>query len=84
MFIRRISSQVHQAKSLIQSLLGIEPQQSSQRADLVRDKFGLHKMIVAVTSSGKVKKNNFKFFAFKSIFLFLCFFTKFILKNFLK
>lgn len=54
MIIRRISSQVYQAKSLIQSLLGIEPQQSNQRADLVRDKFGLHKMIVAVTSCGKI------------------------------
>lgn len=54
MLIRRLSSQANQVKAFVQAALGLEPQQSSQRADLVRDKFGLHKMIVAVTSSNKV------------------------------
>ncbi|XP_058792034.1 ER membrane protein complex subunit 1 isoform X2 [Phymastichus coffea] len=54
MLIRRLSSQANQIKVFMQGALGFEPQQSNQRADLVRDKFGLHKMIVAVTSSGKL------------------------------
>ena len=54
MMFRRITSQVNQARTFFQSVLGFNPPQSNQRADLVRDKFGLHKMIVAVTSSGKV------------------------------
>ncbi|OXU30919.1 hypothetical protein TSAR_001886 [Trichomalopsis sarcophagae] len=54
MLVRRLTSQANQASTFIQSLLGLEPQQSSERADLVRDKFGLHKMIVAVTSAGKI------------------------------
>lgn len=54
MLLRRLSSQANQAKALLQAALGILPQQNNQRADLVRDKFGLHKMIVAVTSAGKV------------------------------
>lgn len=31
------------------------PPSASQKAGLVRDAFGLHKMIVAVTASGKVQ-----------------------------
>lgn len=54
MLIRRLSSQANQAKTFLQAILGLEQQQSNQRADLVRDKFGLHKMIVAVTSASKV------------------------------
>ena len=54
MMLRRISSQINQVKLFLRSVLGLEPPQSNQRADLVRDKFGLHKMIVAVTSIGKV------------------------------
>ncbi|KAJ8672798.1 hypothetical protein QAD02_004058 [Eretmocerus hayati] len=54
MLVRRLTSQANQMRSFVQTLLGLEPQQSSQRADLVRDKFGLHKMIVAVTSTGKL------------------------------
>jgi hypothetical protein len=54
MLMRRLSSQANQVKAFAQAALGLEPQQSNQRADLVRDKFGLHKMIVAVTSAGKV------------------------------
>ncbi|XP_011504565.1 PREDICTED: ER membrane protein complex subunit 1 [Ceratosolen solmsi marchali] len=54
MLVRRLSSQANQVKAFIQAALGLEPQQSNQRADLVRDKFGLHKMIVAVTSAGKI------------------------------
>lgn len=55
MLIRRLTSQANQASIFIQALFGLESQQSNQRADLVRDKFGLHKMIVAVTSPGKVR-----------------------------
>lgn len=58
MMIRRIFSQANQLRSLIQSAMGLSPPQSSQRADLVRDEFGLHKMIVAVTSAGKVQSKN--------------------------
>ena len=54
MLVRRLSSQANQVKAFVQATFGLEPQQSSQRADLVRDKFGLHKMIVAATSAGKV------------------------------
>ncbi|XP_014599099.1 PREDICTED: ER membrane protein complex subunit 1 isoform X1 [Polistes canadensis] len=54
MMLRRIVSQFNQAKAFIQSMLDLVPQQSNQRTDLVRDKFSLHKMIVAVTSAGKI------------------------------
>ncbi|XP_012144585.1 ER membrane protein complex subunit 1 isoform X2 [Megachile rotundata] len=54
MIFRRISSQFKQAKAFFQSILNFTPQQSNQRTDLVRDKFGLHKMIVLVTSPGKL------------------------------
>ncbi|CAK9820665.1 ER membrane protein complex subunit 1 [Anthophora plagiata] len=54
MMCRRISSQFKQAKAFFQSIISIAPQQSNQRTDLVRDKFGLHKMIVLVTSVGKL------------------------------
>ena len=57
MMIRRVSAQANQTKTSLQTLLGVIPQLSNQRADLVRDKFGLHKMIVVVTSAGKVNKN---------------------------
>lgn len=52
--MRRISAQANQAKTLLQTVFGVIPQLSSQRADLVRDKFGLHKMIVVATAPGKV------------------------------
>ena len=54
MMFRRVSSQFKQAKAFFQSILSLTPQQSNQRSDLVRDKFGLHKMIVLVTSAGKL------------------------------
>ncbi|CAL7933904.1 unnamed protein product [Xylocopa violacea] len=54
MMFRRISSQFKQAKTFFQSMLSLTPQQSNQRSDLVQDKFGLHKMIVLVTSAGKL------------------------------
>lgn len=54
MFLRRITSQINQAKAFFQTILDLVPQQSNQRIDLVQDKFGLHKMIVAVTSAGKL------------------------------
>jgi len=54
MFLRRITSQINQARVFFQTILDLVPQQSNQRIDLVQDKFGLHKMIVVVTSAGKV------------------------------
>lgn len=54
MVFRRITSQINQARAFFHTILDLVPQQSNQRTDLVRDKFGLHKMIVAVTSAGKV------------------------------
>ncbi|XP_024882307.1 ER membrane protein complex subunit 1 isoform X3 [Temnothorax curvispinosus] len=54
MFLRRITSQINQARAFFQTILDLVPQQSNQRIDLVQDKFGLHKMIVAVTSAGKL------------------------------
>ncbi|XP_071864290.1 ER membrane protein complex subunit 1 isoform X2 [Bombus fervidus] len=54
MMFRRVSSQLKQARTFFQSILSLTPQQSNQRTDLVRDKFGLHKMIVLVTSAGKL------------------------------
>ncbi|XP_044011257.1 ER membrane protein complex subunit 1 isoform X2 [Aphidius gifuensis] len=50
MMIRRMTAQFHQLVSLFLTI----PQQSNQREDLVRDKFGLHKMIVAATTAGKI------------------------------
>lgn len=54
MFLRRLTAQMNQVRSLFQTTFDINLPQSNQRADLVRDKFGLHKMIVVVTSAGKV------------------------------
>ncbi|CAD1469229.1 unnamed protein product, partial [Heterotrigona itama] len=54
MMFRRVGSQLKQVKTFLQSILSLTPQQSNQRMDLVRDKFGLHKMIVLVTSAGKL------------------------------
>lgn len=56
MFVRRIASQLLQLQSLLLTVLGLkEPTTNAEgRADLVRDQFGLHKMIVAVTSVGKL------------------------------
>lgn len=55
MFTRRLTAQMNQVRSLFQTTFDINLPQSNQRADLVRDKFGLHKMIVVVTSAGKVQ-----------------------------
>ncbi|KAE8738070.1 hypothetical protein FOCC_FOCC016445 [Frankliniella occidentalis] len=56
MFGRRLVSQALQLQHLVQAVLGLhEPHQpSGQRADLVRDDFGLHKMIVLATKAGKL------------------------------
>ncbi|XP_044599421.1 ER membrane protein complex subunit 1 isoform X2 [Cotesia glomerata] len=54
MFTRRLTAQMNQVRSLFQTTFDINLPQSNQRADLVRDKFGLHKMIVVVTSAGKL------------------------------
>ncbi|KAJ9575487.1 hypothetical protein L9F63_007645 [Diploptera punctata] len=55
MFVHRLTSQLLQLRSLILTILGLgEPPSADQRAGLVRDEFGLHKMIVAASSAGKV------------------------------
>lgn len=56
MFGRRLVSQTLQFQQLLQTVFGIgDPVQPvGQRADLVRDDFGLHKMIVVATKAGKV------------------------------
>ncbi|XP_053680149.1 ER membrane protein complex subunit 1 [Anopheles nili] len=54
-FQRRLTAQVTHVKNLILHILGVGPAPSkAQRAGLVRDDFGLHKMLVVVTSTGKV------------------------------
>lgn len=54
-FIHRISSQMLHFKSLFLHVVGLGPKPSAtQKAGLVRDAFGLHKMLVILTKSGKV------------------------------
>uniref|UniRef100_A0A336LFU6 ER membrane protein complex subunit 1 n=1 Tax=Culicoides sonorensis TaxID=179676 RepID=A0A336LFU6_CULSO len=54
-FVRRITGQITHAKNIFLHVVGGGPPPSaSQKAGLVRDDFGLHKMIVAVTKSGKI------------------------------
>ncbi|XP_070498350.1 ER membrane protein complex subunit 1 isoform X2 [Chironomus tepperi] len=52
---RRLHSQYGMVKNIALHLLGLGPPPSfSQRAGLVRDDFGLHKMMVILTKSGKL------------------------------
>ncbi|XP_058813802.1 ER membrane protein complex subunit 1-like isoform X2 [Topomyia yanbarensis] len=52
---RRITSQISHVKNLVLHVLGLGPAPSkAQKAGLVRDDFGLHKMLIVVTSSGKM------------------------------
>lgn len=54
-FIHRLTSQILHFKSLFLHVMGLGPKPSdTQRAGLVRDSFGLHKMLVVLTKSGKV------------------------------
>lgn len=56
MLTRRISSQINQLHILLITVLGGRiPQSPGQQAGLIRDEFGLHKIIVVATKSGKVK-----------------------------
>lgn len=53
--VRRIISQIMQVRNLVLTVMGLgQPPSASQKAGLVRDAFGLHKMMVIVTASGKV------------------------------
>lgn len=55
MFVHRLASQILQLRSLVLTILGLgEPPSAGQRAGLVRDEFGLHKMIVVASSAGKI------------------------------
>ncbi|XP_053696909.1 ER membrane protein complex subunit 1 [Sabethes cyaneus] len=52
---RRIASQIGHVKNLVLHVLGLGPAPSkAQKAGLVRDDFGLHKMLIVVTTSGKI------------------------------
>ncbi|XP_030373597.1 ER membrane protein complex subunit 1 isoform X2 [Scaptodrosophila lebanonensis] len=54
-FLRRITTQAIQIKSLFLHVIGLGPPPTdTQRAGLVRDSFGLHKMLVLLTRSGKI------------------------------
>ncbi|XP_037947032.1 ER membrane protein complex subunit 1 isoform X2 [Teleopsis dalmanni] len=54
-FLLRISTQILQIKSIFLHVIGLAPPPSAtQKAGLVRDSFGLHKMLVLLTKSGKV------------------------------
>lgn len=54
-FLRRVSTQAIQIKSLFLHVIGLgQPPTDTQKAGLVRDSFGLHKMLVVLTRSGKV------------------------------
>nr|CAD7259238.1 unnamed protein product [Timema shepardi] len=53
MFVHRISSQIIQLRSSLMALLG-DRMSEGQSSGLVRDEFGLHKIIVAATASGKM------------------------------
>nr|CAD7589368.1 unnamed protein product [Timema genevievae] len=53
MFVHRISSQIIQLRSSLMTLLG-DRMSEGQSSGLVRDEFGLHKIIVAATASGKL------------------------------
>lgn len=57
MFVRRIFSQFQQLRILFATVLGVieSPSETTGiKSNLVRDQFGLHKIIVAVTSAEKV------------------------------
>lgn len=59
MFVRRLFSQLQQLRTLFETVLGIietPSEVTGTKSNLVRDQFGLHKIIVAVTSAGKVIK----------------------------
>lgn len=57
MFIHRLASQILQLRSLLLTIFGLgKPPSAGQRAGLVRDEFGLHKMIVVASSAGKVNQ----------------------------
>lgn len=57
---RRLTGQVWHLRSVLLAVLGLGgPQSATQRAGLERDSFGLHKMLVVATESGKVW--NFKY-----------------------
>jgi len=57
MLVRRLFSQLQQLRILFATVLGINESPSEiigTNSNLVRDQFGLHKIIVAVTGAGKV------------------------------
>jgi len=57
MFVHRLLSQLQQLRILFATVLGVieSPSETAgTKTNLVRDQFGLHKIIVAVTSAGKV------------------------------
>ncbi|KAL5290766.1 EMC1 family protein [Megaselia abdita] len=54
-FSRRVVSQIHLVRSIFLHVLGLGPAPTAtQKAGLIRDAFGLHKMLVVLTQTGKV------------------------------
>lgn len=54
-FLHRISSQMLHIKSIFLHVIGLGAKPTAtQSAGLVRDSFGLHKMLVVLTKSGKI------------------------------
>lgn len=54
MLYRRIHSQCLQAVNAVISILGLKEHRSESREDLVKDQFGLHKLIIIVTKVAKI------------------------------
>ncbi|CAH1407951.1 unnamed protein product [Nezara viridula] len=54
MLYRRIHSQCLQVVNAVISILGLKEHRSESREDLVKDQFGLHKLIIIVTNVAKI------------------------------
>ena len=54
MLYRRVHSQCLQALNAVVSILGLKEHTGKSRADLVKDPFGLHKLIIIITKASKV------------------------------
>lgn len=54
MFYRRVHSQCLQVMNFVTGILGLKDSKGTSRTDLVKDPFGLHKLIIIVTRASKV------------------------------
>lgn len=54
-FVQRVTTQLNHVKHLLRTIFDVvSTQQIPTKGELTRDAFGLHTIIVAVTSAGKV------------------------------